>query len=161
MNIGDSVMIPCHISPTGKQRPWNRTSPPPANTPLFHGIITSISPWMVRVTDPNAHPAVLGVDQMVEPTCLQNVPAQPASAAPVATTAGHMVWGVPRVGSKPYVPATPPYTGPKALKPVYSATTDPKCCVTCRTFNEYAEPNQPDGKYKCYSCRKDPTRFML
>lgn len=29
------------------------------------------------------------------------------------------------------------------------------CCRSdCRSFNEYAEPNQPDGKFICYSCRQ-------
>jgi hypothetical protein len=26
-------------------------------------------------------------------------------------------------------------------------------CVKCKTFNPYAEPNQKDGSFKCYSCR--------
>ncbi len=27
-------------------------------------------------------------------------------------------------------------------------------CNTCNNLNEYAEANQPDGTYKCYSCRE-------
>lgn len=27
-------------------------------------------------------------------------------------------------------------------------------CVKCHDFNAYAEPNQDDGSYKCYFCRK-------
>ena len=26
-------------------------------------------------------------------------------------------------------------------------------CSKCREFNNYAEPNMPDGTFKCYSCR--------
>lgn len=26
-------------------------------------------------------------------------------------------------------------------------------CTKCKTINEYAEPNQPDGTYICYGCR--------
>jgi hypothetical protein len=26
-------------------------------------------------------------------------------------------------------------------------------CVSCREYNEYAESNQRDGTFKCYSCR--------
>lgn len=28
-----------------------------------------------------------------------------------------------------------------------------KCC-RCQNFNDYAEPNMPDGSYKCFSCRR-------
>lgn len=27
-------------------------------------------------------------------------------------------------------------------------------CAECGNFNEYAEPNRPDGKHICYSCRE-------
>jgi hypothetical protein len=27
-------------------------------------------------------------------------------------------------------------------------------CIKCQEFNKYAEPNQKDGTFKCYSCRK-------
>lgn len=27
-------------------------------------------------------------------------------------------------------------------------------CKKCREFNEYAEPNQDDGTFVCYTCRK-------
>lgn len=27
-------------------------------------------------------------------------------------------------------------------------------CKKCREFNEYAEPNQEDGTFICYSCRR-------
>lgn len=26
-------------------------------------------------------------------------------------------------------------------------------CVKCKEFNPYAEPNQKDGSFKCFSCR--------
>jgi hypothetical protein len=26
-------------------------------------------------------------------------------------------------------------------------------CIKCNSYNEYAEPNQKDNTYKCYSCR--------
>jgi hypothetical protein len=28
-------------------------------------------------------------------------------------------------------------------------------CSRCREFNNYGEPNMPDGSYKCYSCRRN------
>ena len=30
------------------------------------------------------------------------------------------------------------------------------CSGACHEFNEYAEPNRPDGTYVCYSCRRRP-----
>jgi hypothetical protein len=29
-------------------------------------------------------------------------------------------------------------------------------CVKCQDFNNYAEPNQPDGKFICWRCRSTP-----
>lgn len=154
-NIGDTVLIPCHVSPTGKHRPWNRPAPPPAGSPWLCGVVTSLVPAMVRLTDSNAHPAVLGVDQMVEYGHLH--PYNGASAGHAQASAAHAA----AAAATASVFAVPYSYGKKALQPVYAPGTDPKCCVTCRTHNEYAEPNQPGGKYKCFSCRKDPTRFML
>lgn len=35
------------------------------------------------------------------------------------------------------------------------AKKDPGCrCRKCKEFNEYAEPNQEDGSFLCYTCRK-------
>lgn len=31
-------------------------------------------------------------------------------------------------------------------------------CQKCKTFYNFAEPNQPDGSLICYSCRQDPYR---
>lgn len=39
------------------------------------------------------------------------------------------------------------FTTPKKQK-----SCGAKCCK-CKTFNEYAEPNQKDGSYICYECR--------
>jgi hypothetical protein len=29
-------------------------------------------------------------------------------------------------------------------------------CRKCQTFQQYAEPNQEDGSFLCYSCRSNP-----
>jgi hypothetical protein len=35
---------------------------------------------------------------------------------------------------------------------------DGMVCMKCRTFYEFAEPNQDDGSMICYSCRNNPYR---
>lgn len=35
---------------------------------------------------------------------------------------------------------------------------DGMVCDKCKTFYEFAEPNQVDGSMICYSCRKNPYR---
>lgn len=50
--------------------------------------------------------------------------------------------------------------------PAQSPTTYPPIkCVRCKQFADvdlngrpYAEPNQPDGTYKCRACRENPYR---
>ena len=32
--------------------------------------------------------------------------------------------------------------------------TGMRCSGPCKDFNQWAEPNMPDGTYKCYGCRK-------
>lgn len=40
------------------------------------------------------------------------------------------------------------------VKPVDNANTGGGLnCTKCKSFNAYAEANQPDGTYICYSCR--------
>lgn len=34
------------------------------------------------------------------------------------------------------------------------AKTDGEVCGVCNSRNEFASPNQPDGSYICYGCRK-------
>lgn len=49
------------------------------------------------------------------------------------------------------------YTFPDAPETERSITVKQSgmSCVQCREFNDYAEPNQPDGKtHVCYSCRE-------
>lgn len=45
---------------------------------------------------------------------------------------------------------------------IQSSKVDPKSdgcsCKTCRTFIQYAAPNQPDGTLLCFSCRGNPVR---
>lgn len=38
---------------------------------------------------------------------------------------------------------------------VFDTKSNEGCiCIKCEEFNPYAEPNQIDGTFKCYSCRK-------
>lgn len=40
--------------------------------------------------------------------------------------------------------------------PAVAPTTRPQGCVChrCNSLNAFAEPNLPDGKYECYTCRR-------
>jgi hypothetical protein len=49
------------------------------------------------------------------------------------------------------------------VAPVLADTLRPKpkngaACTRCGEFNEYAEPNQPDGTFKCFQCRTEAYR---
>lgn len=38
-------------------------------------------------------------------------------------------------------------------QPVAESSNDLVSCTKCNVINEYAQPNQTDGSYVCYSCR--------
>ncbi len=40
----------------------------------------------------------------------------------------------------------------KTAEPPLMKSAGMRCCG-CSDFNPWAEPNTPDGKYRCYSCR--------
>lgn len=48
------------------------------------------------------------------------------------------------------------------IQSVSSIKVDPQndgcSCKTCKTFIQYAAPNQPDGTLLCFSCRGNPVR---
>jgi hypothetical protein len=44
------------------------------------------------------------------------------------------------------------YTNQAVVQPEH---IDHNCvCIKCGDYNEYATPNMPDGKFKCFSCRR-------
>lgn len=40
------------------------------------------------------------------------------------------------------------------IAPTEAKKSEGASCRKCRDFNEYAEPNQEDGTFVCYSCRR-------
>ena len=42
---------------------------------------------------------------------------------------------------------------PDVPEPAKKSALTPMNCTVCNDGNAYAEPNQPDGTYKCLSCR--------
>lgn len=54
----------------------------------------------------------------------------------------------------------PPDTEPGLGDNVSTKTDDSNkrtgcSCAECKAFNEYGEPNQPNGQYVCYACREN------
>ncbi len=48
---------------------------------------------------------------------------------------------------------------PDTLRNPMPADNAGAACARCDEFNDYAQPNQPDGKtFLCFQCRKDPFR---
>ena len=51
-----------------------------------------------------------------------------------------------------WIPFFPPAETPEPEKPK-TQDKDGRICINCKQFYPYAESNQPDGSFKCYSCR--------
>jgi hypothetical protein len=65
-----------------------------------------------------------------------------------------------RYGKMPWVDLpkfTTTFGIPKPTMMVKKACVDMRCS-RCNEFSSWAEPNQPDGSFKCYNCRGDMFR---
>lgn len=62
------------------------------------------------------------------------------------------------LGSCKHVDTYPDIWSMRVIQPTQQSVvkivrTGPVCCGKCGNFNDYAEPNQADGTFVCYSCR--------
>jgi len=82
----------------------------------------------------------------------------PSNNWTITSVPGNQTWIVPVttnqwIGVPFVIPQTMPFEEPEAT-PEKKADKNGCVCVRCQTFNEYAEPNQDDGTFMCYACRK-------
>lgn len=148
MDIGDRIEIPVYISPSGKARPWSRTTAPAPGTPKEQGEVVSITPPQVAMDN--------GILGPFEPS-YATVIVHPASV-PVGTPRGFVVTAQGPAGSYKTKAATPLSAKVSPIyEPVANPTSGGVCCQRCRELNPYVDPGPKP--YTCYACREDPYRF--
>lgn len=82
ISVGDRVQVPCFISPSGKYKPWARTNPPPAGSPVVDATVVGLNPLTVQLDV--VYGSVTGVaeEQFVTVIGASSAPAVTVTSAP-------------------------------------------------------------------------------